>query len=42
MHLKREKNINHIKTVRMDGFLTVNKKLNNCVMKKGGNEYEFL
>lgn len=26
--------------VRMDDFLTVNKKLRNCVMKKGGNERE--
>mgnify|MGYP003499084406 CR=1 FL=1 len=40
MHLKSEKNINHIKMVRMDVFLIVNKKLKHCVMKKGGNEYE--
>ena len=41
MHLKNEKNINYIKMVRMDVFLTVTKKLEHCVMKKGGNDSEF-
>ena len=41
MHLKSEKNINYIKMVRMDVFLTTTEKLEYCVVKKGGNDREF-